>query len=147
MASRYPPVGFHFTVQFDGFANAKDVGFQSVKGLTQEVPNSGTIEELGETRFKHRLPVQASYGNLTLVRGMLIDSGLIAWFKDAIEDFKFKPINVTVILLNENHDPLQAWQFINAWPTKWAIDGFDAEKQGLMTDTIDLSYQYFTRMS
>jgi len=147
MATRYPPVGFHFSVEFGGFANAKDVGFQSVSGLTQKVPNTGTIDEGGETRFKHRLPMPAEYTNLTLKRGLLVDSGLIQWFKDAVEDFIFKPIPVTVILLNENHDPLQAWQFINAWPTSWAIDGFDAEKQAIVAETIELSYQYFKRMS
>ena len=32
-----PPLGFHFSVEFDGFASASDVGFQSVTGLTTTV--------------------------------------------------------------------------------------------------------------
>ncbi len=145
MATRYPPVGFHFRVEFGGFSNTKDVGFQSVSGITQTI-NSEPLVEFGETRFTHRLPKPPTYENLTLKRGMLIDSELIQWFKDAVEDFTFRPVIVTVILLNENHDPLQSWRFINAFPTKWTIDGFDAEKQAIVAESIELSYQYFTRV-
>ncbi|HLP10613.1 MAG TPA: phage tail protein [Flavobacteriales bacterium] len=141
----YPPVGFHFRVDFDGIPSGSDIGFQTVTGIDATVPNSETHEEGGENRFVHRLPNRATYGDLVLKRGMLINSQLIEWFRDAIERFKFSPRNITVTLLNEKHEPLQAWRFINAWPTKWAIDGFDAQNNGIMVDNITFSYQYFTR--
>lgn len=146
MASYYPPVGFHFRVEFEGITNVKDVGFQSVSGLNASVPNSETYEEGGENRFTHRLPKRATYENLVLKRGMFTDSELIQWFRDAIENFIFRPRTVTVILQNENHEPLETWRFVNAWPTKWNIDGFDAEKAGIVVETIELSYQYFRRV-
>ena len=146
MANFYPPVGFHFRVDFEGITNSRDIGFQSVSGLNASVPNSETYEEGGENRFTHRLPKRASYENLVLKRGMFNQSELIQWFRDAIENFTFSPRNVTVTLLNEAHQPLQAWQFINAWPTKWNIDSFDAEKGAIVAETIELSYQYFRRI-
>lgn len=146
MASYYPPVGFHFRVEFEGITNERDIGFQSVSGLNSSVPNSKTYEEGGENRFTHRLPQRASFENLVLKRGMLIGSELIQWFKDALENFRFTPRNVTVTLLNENHQPLQVWIFVNAWPTKWNIDGFDAEKGGIVAETVEFSYQYFRRV-
>lgn len=146
MASYYPPVGFHFRVDFEGINNTQDIGFQSVSGLNSSVPNSKTYEEGGENRFTHRLPQRASFENLVLKRGMLIGSELIQWFKDALENFRFVPRNVTVTLLNENHEPLQVWEFVNAWPTKWNIDGFDAEKGGIVAETVEFSYQYFRRV-
>ncbi len=145
MATFYPPVGFHFRVDIDGIPNGKEIGFQSVSGINATVPNSETHQEGGENRFIHRLPTTATYENLVLKRGMLVGSELIAWFRDAVERFKFSPRNVKVTLLNENHDPLQAWNFINAWPTKWSIDGFDAQNSALVAETIELSYQYFVR--
>ena len=146
MASYYPPVGFHFRVDFEGITNASDVGFQSVSGLNSTVPNSETYEEGGENRFTHRLPKRATFENLVLKRGMLIGSELIDWFRNALENFTFAPKNITVTLLNENHEPLQAWQFVNAWPTKWNIEGFDAEKGAIVAETIEFSYQYFRRI-
>lgn len=140
-----PPLGFHFRVDFGGVGKGRDVGFQSVSGLNQSVPNSETWEEGGENRFIHRLPKTPTYENLVLKRGLLLDSGLISWFKNAIENFRFNPTTVQVVLLNENHEPLQSWTFVSAWPTKWNVDGMDAEKGGLMVETIELSYQYFFR--
>lgn len=146
MASFYPPVGFHFRVDFEGITNERDIGFQSVSGLNSTVPNSETYEEGGENRFTHRLPKRPTFENLVLKRGMLIGSDLIQWFRDALENFKFSPRTITVTLLNENHEPLQVWQFVNAWPTKWNIDGFDAEKGGIVAETVEFSYQYFRRV-
>lgn len=147
MATRYPPVGFHFSVVFEDLPSGQEVGFQSVSGINATISQDFTIKEGGENRFTHKLPGRASYENLVLKRGLLVDSELIDWFKDAVENFKFRPMNVTVKLLNENHQPLESWQFIKAWPTKWNIDGFDATANGIVAETIELSYQYFVRIS
>jgi phage tail-like protein len=146
--SYYPPLGFHFKVDFGLVTGdtSPDIRFQSVSGINASVPNSESYQEGGENRFTHRLPVRASYDNLVLKRGMLVGSVLIAWFKAAAENFTFAPIDVTVTLLNGDHQPLQAWKFHNAWPTKWNVDGFDAEKNGIVIETIELSYQYFERI-
>jgi phage tail-like protein len=146
MASYYPPVGFHFRVDFAGFpGESPDIRFQSVSGINATVPNSQTYEEGGENRFTHRLPNRASYDNLVLKRGMLIGSQLIQWFKDATMDFKFKPKDITVTLLNASHEPLEQWMFYRAWPTKWNVDGFDAEKGAIIVETVEFSYQFFER--
>ncbi|MDZ4784708.1 MAG: phage tail protein [bacterium] len=146
MATYYPPVGFHFRVDFADFpSESADIRFQSISGINASVPNSETYQEGGENRFTHRLPQRASFENLVLKRGMLIGSQLIGWFKDALEDFKFKPKNITVTLLNASHVPLEQWIFHKAWPTKWNIDGFDAEKGAIVIETVEFSYQYFER--
>jgi phage tail-like protein len=147
MAARYPPVGFHFSVVFEGLTNDTEIGFQTVSGIKATISNDYSIREGGENRFTHRLPQRASYGNLILKRGLLSDSRLIQWFKDAVENFIFTPVTVTVNLLNENHEPLESWQFINAYPIDWDIDGFDAESSAIVAETIELSYQYFKRLN
>jgi phage tail-like protein len=147
MAARYPPVGFHFSVIFEGLTNDAEIGFQTVSGIKATISNGYEIREGGENRFIHRLPERASYDNLVLKRGLLSDSRLIQWFKDAVENFIFNPVTVTVNLLNENHEPLETWQFINAYPTSWDVDGFDAESNAIVAETIELSYQYFKRLN
>ena len=143
-AAYYPPVGFHFEVRFSGIGGDNDSQFQEVSGLTAEMG----VEELtvgGENKFTYRLPTRAKYSNLVLKRGMLKDSGLIDWFKKAIENFEFKPVNLTIKLLNENHQALSSWDFIQAYPVKWAISDFKALENALVVETIELVYQYFTR--
>ncbi len=143
----YPPPGFHFTVVFIGIIGVteNDIGFQSVSGMNAEMDTIDLIEG-GENRFIHKLPTRAKYPNLILKRGMLKDSGLIKWFKDAVENHKFDPITVNVSLLNELHVPLATWNFIGAYPVKWEISNFDATRNEVVLDTIEIAYKYFTRI-
>lgn len=143
MASYYPPVGFHFKVEFTGISTKKnDHQFQSVSGLSVDLETE-EIAEGGENRFNHKLPVRTKYPNLVLKRGMLTDSGVIAWCRKAMEDFEFEPINVTVSLLDEKHEPLQTWSFSNAYPVKWSIGDFNAEENKIVIETLELSYNFF----
>jgi phage tail-like protein len=106
------------------------------------------IEEVksgGENRFSHRLPTRARYSNLVLKRGMLIDSALIKWFNDEVESFNFSPATVIVKLLDKDHQPLQTWSFIKAWPVKWSVSEFKAAENAVVVETIELAYQYFKR--
>lgn len=144
MANYYPPVGFHFLVEFEGLGSQeKDHQFQSVSGLSVDIETE-EIAEGGENRFKHKLPVKTKYPNLTLKRGMLIDSAVIDWCRDAIENFSFKPVNITVKLLNEEHQPLISWNVVHAYPIKWSVEDFNAEESKLVVESFELTYNYFT---
>ena len=143
MAGYYPPIGFHFNVEFSGIATkAFDHEFQSVSGLSVDLETE-EIAEGGENRYKHKIPVRTKYPNLVLKRGLLIDSGVIKWCRDALEDFVIKPVDLTVSLLGENHDALQTWSIIGAYPVKWSMGDFNAEENKIVIETLELSYNYF----
>jgi len=144
MAAYYPPVGFHFKVEFPSAITSKDKDyqFQSVSGLSVDLETE-EIAEGGENRFKHKIPVRTKYPNLVLKRGLLVDSDLIKWCRDAIEDFEIEPIDVIVKLLNEKHQPLLTWNVIHAYPVKWSIGDFNAEENKLAIESIELTYNYF----
>jgi phage tail-like protein len=147
MPSYYPPVGFHFRVEF-GFLSpdGNDVRFQEVTGLSAELGIEEVVEG-GENRFPHRLPTRAKYSNLILKRGLLTDSQLIGWCRGAIEDFDFKPTTVNVTLLNEDHEPLsETYSFVRAWPVKWSVSDFKAQENAIVVETLELAYNYFTRV-
>ncbi|SDL83018.1 phage tail protein [Kriegella aquimaris] len=140
----YPPVGFHFKVNFDGVSkNNEDYRFQSVSGLSVDIETEDYAEG-GENRFKHKLPVKTKFPNLVLKRGMLLDSEVIAWCQDAIENFVFKPANITIDLLDEEHSPLKTWNIVNAYPVKWSVEDFNAQESKLVIESIELAYNYFT---
>ncbi len=142
----YPPVGFHFKVDFKlDKKKQNDCRFQEVSGLTAEMSSESLVEG-GENRFTHKLPVRANYGNLILKRGLLTDSGLIKWIEDSIENFNFNPIQINVSLLNEKRHPLVNWSFINAWPVKWIVSDLKATDNSVVVETIELSYNYFRRV-
>ena len=146
MAAYYPPVGFYFKVQF-GFLplDSSDARFQEVSGFTSELGIEEVVEG-GENRFSHRFPSRGKYSNLVLKRGLLTDSELISWMKDAIEEFVFSPTTVNVTLLNENGEPVgDTFSFINAWPVKWSVSDYKAQDNSLVVETIELAYSYFRR--
>jgi phage tail-like protein len=147
MPGYIPPVGFHFRVEF-GFlpSDSNDARFQEVSGLTAEL-GVEEITEGGENRFSHRLPTRAKYGNLVLKRGLLVDSELIEWCRDAIENFEFEPTTVDVTLLNEKHEPLaDTLSFMRTWPVKWSISDFKAQENAIVVESMELAYNYFTRI-
>ena len=125
--------------------SANDIRFQEVSGLTRELGVEQVVEG-GENRFEHRLPARGTFGNLVLKRGMLTDSAVVDWITDAIEHFDFKPADVLVSLLDEEHNPIAAWSFIAAWPVKWSLGAFDANKNEVAVETLELAYRYFTKV-
>lgn len=143
MTKYYPPVGFHFKVDFSAVsAQEMDARFQSVSGLSVEIQNEERIEG-GENRFTHQLPLRSKYSILTLKRGLVTDSGVINWCRNAFENFEFKPIDLTISLLNEKHIPLKTWNIIQARPSKWSVSDFNAQENTLVIETLDMVYQYF----
>ena len=139
----YPQVGFHFLVLFELFPQLPyDLRFQEVSGLTVNMEME-PLKEGGENRFVHQLPVRTSYGELVLKRGKEMGSGILYWAKNAIENFEFKPTNILISLLNDDHLPLYNWYVIGAIPKKIDISSFNAERSEVVIETLTLSYQYF----
>jgi phage tail-like protein len=140
MSNYYPPLGFHFKVEFANMSG--EYQFQSVSGLNVELETE-QVAEGGENRFKHKLPVSTRYPNLVLKRGIRVDSSLTKWCREALEDFDIKPTNLTISLLNEEHEPLMTWNVVHAYPLKWSVSEFNAEKSQLAIESIELAYNYF----
>lgn len=152
---RYPPVNFFFEVKFLGRnldKMAVETRFKSVTGLNVSL-ESESLAEGGENRFQHALPTRTSYTALVLTRGLVKNSKLIAWCNDAILNYDIRPMNLLVTLLHVNRpddskppdkiEPLMSWKVINAWPQKWSVSEFNAEKSEVVIETLELKYHYF----
>lgn len=146
--SYYPPVAFSFRVRLSGDSANVDQGFQEVSGLNVEREVT-TLQEGGENRFVHKLPGPAKLQNLVLKRGLVLASSpLFTWCKASLEGDLATPVVpkiLTVSLLNQKSDPMMTWSITNAWPLKWTIDSFDAIKNTLAVETIELAYQRVER--
>ncbi|QJB32066.1 phage tail protein [Chitinophaga oryzae] len=145
MPGYYPPVGFHFKVEFTGLGKSdNDTRFQAVTGLTVEYETE-TVKEGGENRFEHTLPVRTKYPDLTLKRGMLLtDSKIFEWCMKAFQDREFTPSDIVITLLNNEHEPIRTWNISQAWPKKWSITELNAETSSIVVESLDLRYRFFT---
>jgi phage tail-like protein len=148
MAS-YPPSAFYFKVAFGGIKDRADASFQEVSGIgatfTMEVKKEG-----GENDLVYYLPKEVKFDPLVLKRGVTsLNSGLVSWCQDCMLNFRtqtsVEPKLVHVHLLNEDGNVLHAWSFANAIPIKWQMGAFNAQKNEVALETIELSYSYWTR--
>ncbi len=143
MGVYYPPVGFHFRVEFDlDGAGDTETRFRDVSGLSMELEEE-TYNEGGENRFIRHFPVRGRYPDLVLKRGLLANSKVREWCQAAIQDLDIHPVTVWVTILNDSHEPLQTYTFVNAWPKKWSISDLNAEASEIVVESIELAYQYF----
>lgn len=143
MAQYYPPVGFHFMVEFIGLESQADTRFTDVSGLAVEMGSEEVVEG-GENRFVQKYPTRAKYPELVLKRGLLKDSAVWKWIEQNIVDYNIQPSNIDIHLLNESHQPLMTWHVIGAWPTKWAVGDLSASNNAYAVESMQLAYQYFT---
>lgn len=147
MANNYPPVGYFFRVDFQlGAGKNADTMFQDVSGFNAELQTED-VRQGGENRFSQVLPTRAKYTDLVLKRGLIVNSDVVKWCKDAIENLDIKPITIIVTLLNEKSEPLQSFNIVNAWPKKWSISNFNAEESKIVVETLEISYQYFREIT
>lgn len=140
----YPMTGFHFVVYFHGLLPTPvDMSFQSVSGLSVTVETE-PFAEGGENRFVHEIPKGLKFSTLTLKRGLkLTPSVLSKWCEDAYENFVFKPLDIIISLMDENHLPLHNWNIVGAYPIKYEISEFNAETAAVVIQTLELKYKYF----
>lgn len=145
----YPPPAFFFKVVFPGYEDGSDTSFQDVSGIGREMKTE-EVPEGGENRFVHRLPKSMSYKNLVLKRGIANrKSGLVEWCRTVLEDGLIQKIQtrrVLVYLMNAKRVPIRAWKFTNAYPVKWEVDNFNSTKNEVSIETIELTYNEFSRV-
>ena len=143
MSVYYPPWGFYYKVEFQGSSEPNKARFQAASGLGVEY-DTEEFKEGGENRFTHKLPVRTKYTDLVLKRGMLTNSETVQWFLEAFQERSFSPKTVTVILMNEQGEPLRTWNVVHAVPRKWTVSDFNANENSVVVETLELSYRYFT---
>ncbi len=144
-----PPVAFYFLVEFSKKSEIFDIEFEEVSGLSVEVETK-EVEEGGEIRFRHRVPVRQKHGNLVCKRSLtpLKDSALSKWVKGILEtDYakKIEPADMFISLLNEKGNKLCGWSLTNVYPVKWTIGPFNSRKNELAIETIEFAYNTIER--
>lgn len=146
--SDYPLPAFHFKVGFVATLGMLDTSFQEVSGISSEVETEPVVE--GGNQYVRHLPKSVKHPNLVLKRGIApITSPLVIWCR-AIMEANFMvpivPMPLGVQLLNERNLPVRGWLFADAYPVKWEIEPFNATKNEVAIEKIELTYMYSTRL-
>jgi phage tail-like protein len=139
-----PPAAFSFRVDIDGAGN--DTSFQEVSGLKVEF-ESEDVAEGGQNAYTHKLPTRTKYANLMLKRGVVAPTSPFGrWVAEAMARGPMRrgySKTIVVKLLNEKQQPLLAWKVFGAYPLRWELAALNAMGNEVLTETIELSYQFF----
>lgn len=136
----YPLPKFHFLVDWGG----SKIGFTEVTGLdiTTEVIEyrDGASPEYSPVK----MPGQRKFSNITLKRGSFEgDNQFYAWF-NTVSLNTIERRNITISLLNENHEPVIVWKVKNAWPTKLTPTDLKADGNDVAIESLELAHEGLT---
>lgn len=143
------PVAFHFSVSFaDKDHSIDSTRFQEVSGL-ETSPDTEPLAEGGENRFSHQLPKPTKHSALKLKRSIVsANSELVDWCKSTLEGNlaeRIEPKDITVSLIDRDGKATASWAITNAYPVKWELGAFDAMKNELAIEAIELAYSSLQR--
>ncbi|RMG75955.1 MAG: phage tail protein [Bacteroidetes bacterium] len=144
----FPIAGFNFAVTVGGASSGHDSEFQEVSGLEVEMEVE-EIAEGGVNTHKHRVPGRTKYRNLVLKRGLIKESSeLASWCSRTLQGDLNAPIelrDIIVELRDEKQQAVMSWSFVKAYPIKWNVSNFNAEQNGIVTETLEFVFQSFRK--
>ena len=135
--SEYPLPGYHFKVEWGGTR----IGFAEVSGLNVEVQvieyREGSNIEYSSTK----MPGMKKYSNIVLKRGIFAgDNEFFDWF-NAINLNQVERRDISISLLNENHEPVMIWRVKNAFPVKIEGPNLKATGNDVAIETLEVAHE------
>ena len=73
---------------------------------------------------------------------------MMNWCKDTLEQDlskQIQPYDLLIELKDETGQPVARWRATNTYPVKWSVAGFDAMKNEVAIESIELSYNRIER--
>jgi phage tail-like protein len=136
----YPLPVCHFQVEWGGTR----LGFSEVSGLNMEVQAIEYREGNSPVYSSIKMPGLRKYSNIVLKRGMARgDNELFEWF-NTIKLNKVDRRDITISLLNEEHEPIMVWKARNAFPVKLEGPGLSASANEVAIETLELCHEGLT---
>ncbi len=143
-----PPVAFYFNVEFHGESTVPDTAFREVSGLSVEL-DTEQVREGGENNFVYQLPTSFKHGRLVLKRTLEpLDNALEQWIRDNLENGfakGWKPMHISVSLLDQDSKLKAQWLCSNAYPVKWEVSTLNAQQNELLIESLELNYNTLVR--
>jgi phage tail-like protein len=137
---RDPYRSFNFELQIDGIPLG---AFSECSGLTADGDAVDYREGTDKQPNVRKLVGLRKYTPIMLKRGYTQDESLWAWYTNIVNGVPDRR-NVTIILLNEEHQPVLRWHAENAWVNKIEGPSFKASGNEVAIESVDLVHEGLT---
>ena len=99
---------------------------------------------LPKFHFKIKMPGMQKFTNITLKRGKFArDNEFFAWYNtQSMNTIERRDLSIS--LLNENHDPVFVWKIKNAFPIKVNAGDLGSDKNEVMIETMEIVHEGLT---
>jgi len=138
--AEYPLPKFHFQVEWGG----SKIGFTEVSGLDISTEVIEFRDGASPEYSKIKMPGQRKFSNITLKRGTFKgDNQFYSWF-NTVNLNTIERRDLTISLLNENHEPVIVWKVKNAWPLKVTPTDLKADGNEVALESLELAHEGLT---
>lgn len=136
----YPLPAFHYIVSIDG----EDYGFSEVSGLNIEYEVIEYRDGLSKQYGTMKMPGRPKVGNVTLKKGIMPkDTNFFDWLNKTALNVPDRK-DVTISLLNEEHNPAMTWKLAKAWPTKLSLDALKGDGKEIAIESLEIAFEVLT---
>ena len=130
--AEYPLLKFHYQVEWGG----SRIGFTEVSGLDVEIEEVLYREGSSPEYHDLKMPGRIKYSDITCKRGVFTgDNEFFAWMKTQRLN-QIERRDITISLLNEEHEPVMVWKVKNAWPAKLTSTDLKSDDNGVAIETL-----------
>ena len=140
MATAYRLVKFHFQVEWSG----TKIGFTEVSGLDLESEVVEYRDGASPEYSKIKMPGMQKFSNITLKRGTFAtDNEFYNWW-NTVKLNTIERRDITISLLNEEHEPVITWKVKNAWPAKVQSTDLKADGNEVAIESMEIVHEGLT---
>ena len=134
-----PYAGFNFALEISGVQAA---AFSECTGLQMET-KLFEYQEGGNNSTTLRFPVNTTYGNVTLKRGITSSDDLINWHLDVVNSqfSQSRPANTAIVLQDEQGNQVKRWNLIRALPVKWVGPDLKASSSEVAIESLEIAHE------
>lgn len=122
--NEYPLVKFHFQVDWGG----TKIGFTEISGLDLEIEPIEYRHGASPEYHKTKMPGMQKFSNITLKRGSFASDNEYFDWMNTVKLNTIERRDITISLLNEEHEPTVVWKVKRCWPMK--IQSTDLKSDG-----------------
>lgn len=135
--ANYPLPKFHFQVEWAGAR----IGFTEITGLTLETEVIEYREGSSPEYNKIKMPGLHKFSNITMKRGTFAgDNDYYLWY-NTVKLNTIQRRDLTISLLNENHEPVVVWKVKSAWPIKVQSADLKADANEAAIESIEVAHE------
>jgi len=134
---RDPYRSFNFQLVIDGVPLG---AFSECSGLTAEGDAVDYREGTDLIPNVRKLVGLRKYSNITLKRGYTQDTSLWTWFTNIVNGLPDRR-DVTIVLLNEQRQPVLRWHAESAWINKIEAPMFKASGNEVAMESVELVHE------